>query len=268
MGALEDTQEAAHLPIGPRPGSSTEIHKIGQLLSIDSVAQRASVSVGGSQPLWLPYLPGVYTGYTTCLVLCNPLQGGRAVFVLGPVGVQVAIPGDPTSDPPPPPPPPPPATVTASATILPIWSGTWSTKWGKWGAWTNGGRYGGSSSLYQGDAYGSGTLKGLAVYGDQIVNLGAISILSASVTMNPSTGSGTPTVQGSPSGTPAPGGPPSSSGATNAGTGAVPLDGTICEGLRTGSVKGLALVGGGYVAVYGTSAADGMVLRITYTRAG
>lgn len=267
MGALEDAREGLALPVGPRRGASTEIHKIAQLLSINSTTQRATVSIDGSQPVALPYLPGVYTGYTTVLVLCNPIQGGRGVFVLGPVGVQVVIPADPSSGPPPPPPPPP-ATVTASATILPTWSGTWSSKWGKWGAWTNGGRYGGSPSLYQGDAYGSGSLKGLAVYGDQIVNLAALSILSATVTMNVATGAGSPTAQGSPAGTPAPGGPPASSGATNAGTGAVPLDSTICEGLRTGAFKGLALVGSGYVAVYGTGRADGMALNLTYTRAG
>ena len=72
----------------------------------------------------------------------------------------------------------------------------------------------------------------------------------------------------SPHGTAFPAGPPSSSGASSSGVGAVPLDSTICDGLRTGTFKGLALVGAAYVAVYGTSRADGMALNITYTRAG
>ena len=265
MGALEDAREAKSLPIGPRFGASTDIYKTAQLQSINAVTMRAIVSVDGSQPISLPFVPGVYTGYTTVHVLCDPGKGGRAVLVLGPAGVQVVDPGDPTSGVPLPPPPPP-ASVTATATILPTWSGTWRTgqRWDQW----NVGRYGGRSDLYQGNAYGSGVLKGLAVYGDQIVGLSALTIVSATVTMNVSTGSGTPTVQGCASGTPAPAGPPSSSGATSSGTGAVDLDSTICEGLRTGTVKGLALVGSGYVAVYGTGRADGMALRITYTRAG
>lgn len=263
MSAFEDAREGSALPVGPRRGAPMEIHKVAQLLSINSTTQRATVSIDGSQPVALPYLPGVYTGYTTCLVLCNPLQGGRGVFVLGPVGVQVVVPGDPSSGPPPPPPPPP-ATVTAHATILPTWTGTWSTKWSKWNVWV----VAGPSSLYQGDAYGSGTLKGLAVYGNQIVNLGALSIISATVTMNAIVGGGTPTAQGSPSGTPAPAGPPSSSGSLAAGFGRVALDSTTREALRTGAFKGLGLVGAGYVAVQGANRPDGMALNLTYTRAG
>jgi hypothetical protein len=270
MGAVEDAAEAARLPQGPRAGSSTTIWKTAQLLSIDATAQRAWVSIDGSQPVGLPYAPGVYTGFTTVAALCNPLEGGRAVYVLGPVGVQVVANPDPAApaDPPPPPPPPPPAAVTATATILPTWSGTWSSKWSKWGGWTNGGRYGGALSLYQGDAYGSGSLKGLAVYGDQIANLGALSIVSAIVTVTVATGSGSPTVQGSASGTPYPAGPPVSSGAVSSGTGPVVLDPSVCEALRTGATKGLALVGTGYCAVYGEGRADGMALHIEYLRAG
>ena len=263
MGALDDVREASEAPRGVRPGSSTVMTKIGQLLSVDAVTQRASVSIEGSQPISLPYLPSDYVGYTTVLVLCNPLEGGRALWVLGPVGAQT-----PTETPPAPAPPP--ATVTAEALILPTWSGTWSTTWGKWGAWTNAYRYGYPTSLYQGDKYGSGVLKGLAVYGDQIVNLSALSIESATVSLVVATTSetGVPTVQGAPYGTPAPAGPPVSSGATNGGTGWVPLDSSICEALRTGSAKSLAMVGAGYTAVFGEGRPDGMALKIRYTRAG
>lgn len=261
MGALEDGREAAAAQVpGVRPGGSTSIHAIAQLLGIDTVAQRAAVSIDGSQPMTLPYLPGAYAGITTVLVLVNPLEGGRAVYVLGPVGTQAPelVPLIP---------PAPPASTTATAVILPIWSGTWRSVRSAWDRW-NVGSYGGRSDLYQGNAYGSGPLRGLAVYGDQIVNLGATSILSASVTLVRSNNAGLPRVQGSPSGDPAPAGPPSSSGSTYEGVGDVELGPDLCEDLRTGAAKGLALVGPQYVGVFGTSRADGMALKITYTRAG
>lgn len=260
MGALEDAREAATLPTGVRPGASTEIHRIAKLLSVDPVSQRATVSIDGSQPVALPYSPGVYTGYATALVLCNPLEGGRAVWVLSPVG---------NPDVPIPTPPAPPAAVTATATILPTWSGTWRTVRSAWDRWNvDRPEYGGRATLYQGSDYGSGSLTGLAVYGDQITGLGALSIVSATVNLVRATGSGTPTVQGATNGTPYPAGGPSVTGDTAAGVGAVPLPVSTCEGLRTGAIRGLALVGGTYAAVFGRSRADGMALQITYTRAG
>lgn len=257
MGALEDAREAASLPVGARAGASLDVYGVAQLISVDAGAGRATVSYRGSQPMDLPYnLAGTYAGVSTVDVLCNPLEGGRAVYVLGPRGALAGAPELPDA---------PTGEVTATALILPTWSGTWRTTRSAWDRW-NTTRYGGRSDLYQGDAYGSGALKGLAVYGDQVVNLGAASIVSATVSLVRSNGTGVPAVQGSPHGTAYPAGPPSSSGATSSGVGAVSLDSTIAEALRTGAAKGLALVGAAYVGVYGTSRADGMALNITYTR--
>lgn len=265
MGILEDAREAASLPRGAAPGAITRTHVVAQLVSINPTTQRASVSIDGSVAISLPYLPGTYTGFTTVLVLCDPFQGGRAVWVLGTVGTQTEPPATPAT---------PTGTVSATATILPQWSGTWRVDRAAWDRW-NVDRYGGRSDLYQGDGYGSGVLKGLAVYGDQVVNLGASAITGATVTVRRvatgSTSAVAVTVQGSPSGTP-PAGAPSSSGDTAAvslpyeTTGSIALTAPMCEALRTGGAKGLALVGATYAGIYGTSRADGMALSLTYTR--
>ena len=72
--------------------------------------------------------------------------------------------------------------MTATALILPTWSGTWSTKWGRFDAWQPT-RYGGRSDLYQGDKYNSGLLVGIAVYGDQIAALGATARLQLALSL-------------------------------------------------------------------------------------
>jgi hypothetical protein len=264
MGILEDAREVGALPQGPRPGALTRVHAIAQLVSINSTTQRATVVLDGGQPVELPYLPGSYTGFTTVLVLCDPAQGGRGAWVLGPVGALADAP---------PAPPPPSGTVTASALVLPQWSGTWRVSRAAWDRW-NTDRYGGRSDLYQGDGYGSGTLIGLATYGDQIANLGATAITAAVLTVqrNGSGGAAAVTVQGSPNGTP-PAGAPSASGdsASSAVLGAtdrgqITLTAGMREALRTGAAKGLALVGATYAGVFGTSRPDGMALALTYTR--
>jgi hypothetical protein len=259
-GALDDAREAASIPVGVRPGGDTRTNVIAQLLSIDTVANRALVSVDGSQPIGLPYNAGAtYTGFTTVMCLRNPIEG-RVVFVLGPVGTQVptAIPA---------PPPPPAASVTASATILPTASATWSAKYSRFAAWQPT-RYGGSTTLYQGNQYGSGVLTGIAVYGDQILNLGATSITAMTVgstIATPDTGS--PQFQGTAAGT-LPGTAPTGTGGTASGTGAVDLVASgIAAAMLAGTVKGLVLVGGTYLGIYG-AANSGMALNITYTRPG
>lgn len=165
---------------------------------------------------------------------------------------------------------PPPTTETVKTTIKPKWSGTWRTDRAAWDRW-NTDRYGGRSTMYQGSAYGSGNLEGLAVYGTQLRDLGADSIDAITVSLVSAglsgTGGPTVTLQGSPQGS-KPGGAPSSSGATVSGTPTekVSLPSSIREAFRTGDVRGLALVGSNYQAVRGTSAAAGMVLTVTYTR--
>jgi len=163
--------------------------------------------------------------------------------------------------------------VTAKATIGPQSTGTWRSGYG-WDSWGND-IHGGVADLYQGNAYGSGALVGLACYGDQIVNLGAIAIQRATLTARRN-GSGTGTVpltvQGSPHGT-RPGGAPASSGST-ASTGGMAINTStdldlpadVCEALRTGGAKGLAVVGGGYAGFGGTTTPGSFVLQIQYTR--
>jgi hypothetical protein len=223
-------------PVGARPGADTRTEVVARLISIDTVANKAVVSVDGSQPIALPYNPAaVYTGYNTVMCLRNPIEG-RVTFVMCPIGTQAAAPL------PAPPIPAPPATVTATATIFPTTSATWSAKYSRYSAWQPT-RYGGTTTMYQGDKYGSGVLTGIAVYGDQIVNLGATSILSMTVgvtIVTPDTG--TPQLRGTASG-------------------------SIAAAMRTGAVKGLILTGGTYLGVYG-AANSGMALSITYTRPG
>lgn len=167
-----------------------------------------------------------------------------------------------------------PKTKTEKTVIKPSWSGTYRNQ-GGWDRW-NTGRYGGRSTLYQGNNYGSGPVKGLAVYGNRVQNLGAVEIISIKVLVRraPTGGSGNVSVvvQGSPHGS-KPGGSPSSSGATaSAGvdydksTSKITLPASMREAFRTGDIKGLALVGSAYAGVYGTSRADGMALEIEYKR--
>jgi len=260
MGVLEDAREAQ--AVARAVGLVGGVVQLAQLL--DTGVGEATISLRGSQPITLPaILPGLYVGYTTVWVLCEP-GDGRAVLVLGPAGAQAA---------PPAPPAPPSGTVTAQATIAPQYTGTYRVDRGAWDRW-NVDRYGGRSDVYQGSAYGSGQLLGLVCYGDQFANLGATAITAVILGVQRN-GSGTPaavTVQGAPHGT-RPSGAPSSSGPTASsavltatGRGSIVLSADMREGLRTGAIKGLVLVGSTYAGVYGTSRADGFVARVTYTR--
>lgn len=263
MGALEDAREAQ--AVAAAAGMPSPLTRIAQLVATG--ASTATVSIDGSPPFTLPaILPGMYEGYTTVVVLCDP-RDGRGLWVLGPAGVQAS---------PPEPPPEPSGTTTFQATISPTWSGTWRTIRNAWDRW-NVTRYGGRSDLYQGSAYDSGALVGLATYGDQIANLGATSLTSVvlSVQRNGSGGDAAVTVQGSPHGSP-PAGAPSGAGETassgvlaasgTGSTGEIALTAAMREALRTGAAKGLVLVGATYAGVFGTSRADGMALRVSGTR--
>jgi hypothetical protein len=227
-----------------------------QLLAVDSATNRVQVSIDGGYPVWLPMLGSAYEGVTTVGVLL-----GEQPLVLGSMGAQ--------SEPPPPPAPAPdpgtPQTVSDTAVIRPSWSGTYREIRGAWDRW-NTDRYGGRSTLWQGDAFGSGPLTGLATYGSQITNLRALSISAIKVTIVHAYGDGSVTVQGSPHAS-KPSGSPSSSGSTASGTSTISLPSDVREAFRTGSVKGLALVGGSYQGVRGTSHPSGMALSITYMRA-
>lgn len=255
-GALDAFRDVAVTPRGIAPGVAGLPWTVAQLVSIDTTANRATVSILGSQPVALPFLPGDYTGVTTVYVQLDPLRTGAGQMVMGPCGTLEDVPALP---------PAPSGTVSAKATIFPTWSGTWRTDRSSFDRW-NIDRYGGRSDLYQGDDYGSGPLKGLAVYGDQIVGLGATAITAMTLSSIKSNGGDSPVFQGSPHGT-KPAGAPSSSGATVGGLGNVDLVASgIAELLRTGVFKGLATVGSTYGAVRGTSHPMGMALSITYQR--
>lgn len=165
-------------------------------------------------------------------------------------------------------------TIVATATIAPQSSGTWRAA-GGWDSW-NGGRYGGTSDIYQGDAYGSGQLLGFAGYGDQIVNLGALSIdeIMLIAKKNDTNGlSAALTVQGSPLPN-RPGGSPyagpfaaASTAAIGPGNwGTVTLPGSLCEAFRTGAAKGLLAVGSDYGGFGGTGTPGSFVLTVRYTK--
>ncbi len=224
-----------------------------------SGATTCTVTLDGAT-LTLPFLAGTY-GTLPRAVWVALDDWGAPILVLGPSAI-----ADQSQTPPPVPDPPAPAQVTT--VIGPQWSGTWRSTRSAWDRW-NVDRYGGRSTLYQGDGFGSGSLKGLATYGDQLVNLGATSIDDVQVAIrNVGLASGSPavTVQGSPHGT-QPAGAPSSSGDTATGMDAwVPLPATVREAMRTGAVKGLALVGLTYSACAGAGNGDGMALAVTYTR--
>lgn len=223
-----------------------------------------TVSVEGTSYV-LPAPMGAYTVGASAYVLLD--DWALPVFVLGPSSLTAgggagSIPGGGGS------------VVAATATIGPQSTGTYRSGYG-WDTWGND-IHGGVADIYQGSGYGSGALTGLACYGDQIVNLGAIAIqkITLAARRNGSgTGSTPLTVQGAPHGG-RPAGAPSPSGST-ASTGGIPtsswgsvdLPADICEALRTGSAKALTAVGSGYAGFGGTSTPGSFALTVQYTRA-
>lgn len=242
----------------------------GKVTAINTGSGTLTVAtLGGSFPL--PFTAGTYAVNAIVHVLRSPQKLGAPMFVLGPTGAFAgADPGGSDgvgSNPQ--------ETVQRQRTIGPQWSGTYRAGYG-WDRW-NTDRFGGRSTLWQGSEPGlvSG-LTGLAVYGDQIVNLGAVSILSIVVHLyridtSYAHLSRAPVVQPSPAGSQPPGAPPVT-GATAAGAALFPgqatdiaLPGSVLDGFRTGAYKGLATVGGAYGGFAGTSRGDGMLLTVQYT---
>lgn len=163
-----------------------------------------------------------------------------------------------------------------TVTIAPSDSGTYRVAAGAWDRW-NTGRFGGARDVYQGNAYGSGDLIGWVGYGSRIVGLGAAEILSAKLSVKRQGwigfGTASLTVQGSTAGT-QPGGSPAGTGTgATATTGSVAvekttsasLSSTVCEALRTGSVKGFITTGSDDGGWYGLSGS--FALTLTYRKA-
>ncbi|MFJ2535850.1 hypothetical protein [Microbacterium maritypicum] len=165
-------------------------------------------------------------------------------------------------------------TVVATATIGPQVSGTWQSSTSRWGNW-NGSRYGGPTNIYQGNQYGSGPLTGFAGYGDQVANLGAVSIDEIILTARKNDTNGLSAalvVQGSPSGG-QPAGAPSGAGETASSgsiapgaSGDLAFTAAMREAFRTGAAKGLIAVGGQYGGFGGTATPGSFVLKIRYTK--
>lgn len=217
-----------------------------------------TVTIDGASSA-LPAIPSTYTVGQTAWVLLS--DWGAPLLVLGPSALT-----EPTTDTPTAPPAPTSVTVTGQA-VSPQWSGSYRATRAAWDRW-NVTRYGGRSTLYQGNGYGSGPMTGLATYGNQLVNLGATTITRVQVRLvgvGLSGAAGPATVQGSPHAS-QPAGAPSSSGDTATGDGWVDLPASVCEAMRTGSVKGLCTVGANYWGIAGAGNGDGMVLRVDYTR--
>lgn len=245
----------------------------GQVVSLNAgVGLLTVATLGGEHSL--PYAPGTYSAGTYVHVLRSEAKYGQPVFVLGPSGSYNADnpgqPGGGSGNPA--------QTVDRQAIILPQWSGSWRANYGRWDTW-NTDRYGGRSTLWQGSGYGSGPMTGLAVYGDQIVNLGAVQItriLASVYRADSSDYAGKVAVLQPAADGGKPGGAPSVGGATAATPGLTPgggvqvdLPGSVFEGFRTGAFKGLATVGGDYMGVSGTPErdpvhADGMALTVQY----
>jgi hypothetical protein len=254
--------------MAPTPGD-TRVFAIGVVQSIDSATNRMRVYVDGAYAV-LPYMPGTYIAADTVMILRDPYGSGSGQVVIGRFGTPPPPPTPPPTSFPVAPPPPaalPPTTVSASAVILPTWSGSWRSIRSAYDRW-NTDQHGGASTLWQGNNYGSGPMTGIAVYGDQVVALGAISIESMTVDLVAADESGTPVLLGTAQSTAYPGAPSGIGPLVNGAYGQTDLVGSgMAELLRNGSVKGLLLVGSNYLGIRGTSLGNGMALRINYTKA-
>lgn len=241
----------------------------GEVTAISSGTGILTIETAGGS-VELPYTAGTYSVGAMVHVLRDPAQFGQPAFVLGPqggyAGADPSTPGGGAGNPG--------QASNRQIVIVPQWSGSWRGAYSRWDSW-NTDRYGGRSTLWQGNDYGSGAMTGLATYGDQIVGLGATSIEKMFVSVyrgDSSTSAGkAATLQPSPHGS-QPGGAPSASGATVTGPSLAPgqsaqveLPSSVYDGFRTGAYKGLATVGGDYAGFLGTSRADGMALVVQYT---
>lgn len=250
----------------------------GRVVSVNSGVGLLKVNtLGGTYDL--PYPPGTYAANTAVHVVRSASKLGLPEYVLGPSGSYNAEnPGQPDGGA-----GNPAQVVTRQTVILPQFTGSWRSNYGRWNDW-NPDRYGGRTTLYQGNGFGSGPMVGLAGYGDQILALGALAITRMQTTVyradSSSSAAKVPVLQPSPHGG-NPGGAPTISPAAaatgpalgiNAGA-QIDLPAAVFEGFRTGAFKGLAMVGADYAGFSGTPDrapvhADGMALVVDYQIAG
>lgn len=251
--------------LGPtRPGRRIVL---GTVLAVNTTSGTLRVAVLDGE-VDLEFSPGTYSVGTAVKVMRGFF--GIPEYVLGPQGTFVGSggsqPGGGSGNSG--------TLVTKQTVIVPQWSGSYRTGYG-WDRW-NTERYSGRSALWQGDAYGSGRMIGLASYGDQVVNLRAQKILRATAVVyrgdNAHTNGAAVVLQPSPHGS-QPSGAPTISPASAAssaplapgGAGVVTLPASVLDGFRTGLFKGLVTVGADYGSFAAPPArADGMALTIQY----
>ena len=246
----------------------------GTVTAINTAAGTVTVQTLG-QLFDLPAVSGTYDVGSLVLVERSPVKFGAPVVVLGLQG---------SFDAPDPAPTPggqddAPQQVTRQSTILPQWSGSWRSAYSRWDSW-NTNRYGGKTTLWQGNQYGSGDMTGLATYGSQVLNLRADQITRMQVRVwraDSSVSSGkVASIRASSNGS-KPAGAPNVQGGTASspslapGKGAwVDLPSSMFDAFRTGALRGLVTVGTAYAGFSGVPSgvspthADGFALLVTY----
>ena len=153
----------------PRTGSDRTMVAVARVLDVADGGTTVTVSLLGSAGISLPATASTWTGVATAHVLLDP-DTGRPIHVLGPAPAPKTAP--PTFK------PPTPTTHTITCTAHPAWTGTHTpTGWGRFNAAV----VGHPRDLSQGNA-GTGTLTGLATYGQQIPAIGATKITRATLT--------------------------------------------------------------------------------------
>lgn len=255
------------LPLVARKGEDQTLRTTARLVSVDSSAYTATISLWGGEPIpGVPCTPATYTGVTAVHVL---LTGGRPVMVTGPATTAAnaaAMPQARASE----------VVSVRNRVVSPVWSGTYRVSRSAWDRW-NTSTYGGRSDVYQAGSSSSGTLYGFAGYGSQVVALGASKITKASLSLV-SNGAGflsswTATVQGSESGTQPPGQPTVTGDTFTVTVGgygkagqvaSVDIPSDVSEGFRTGALRGFVLVGADYGGTFGTGHPLGWVFTVDY----
>ena len=234
---------------GPRPGSDHAMVAVARVLDVDGGGTTVTVSLLDSAGITLPATVSTWTGVETAYVLLDP-STGRPIHVLGPAPAPKIAPVSFK--------PPKATTRTITATAYPIWTGTHAPAgWRHFGAAI----VGHPRDLNQGDA-GTGTLTGLATYGQQIPAIGATSITRATLTAtgngaNPNTWNAVFQCATYTDDGPQATGPQATGTITNNQTSSIDIT-ALADGLLAG--HGIALVGAVYGGLRGQG--DSMVLSL------
>lgn len=234
---------------GPRPGSDRAMIAVARVLDVANGGTTVTVSLLGSAGITLPATASTWTGVETAYVLLDP-DTGRPIHVLGPAPAPKT--GPMSFD------PPEATTNTVTCTAHPIWTGTHApTGWNRFGAAI----VGHPRDLSQGDA-GTGTLTGLATYGQQIPAIGTASITRAILTAvgngaNPNTWNAVFQCATYTDAGPQPTGPQATGTITSNQTSSIDIT-ALAAGLLAG--QGIALVGAVYGGIRGQG--ESMVLSL------